>query len=122
MAKRITKEEKQDRIKALVAALLAEEEAEGLVAPRESIDDIENTMIRIGDAVAREVGVQKLARHTEDASGSPPCPDCGHAGVYLKRRSRQLITSRGQVPLTESKYHCPKCRRNFFPSDGLLGH
>jgi hypothetical protein len=122
MAKRITKEEKQERIKALVAALLAEEEAEGLDAPRETIDDIENTMIRIGDAVAREVGVQKLARHTGEASGPRPCPHCGHAGVYFKRRSRQLISSRGQVPLTEAKYHCPKCRRNFFPSDGLLGH
>jgi hypothetical protein len=122
MARRITKEEKDERIKALVAALLAEEEAEGLDAPLETIDDIEDTMIRIGDAVAREVGVQKLARHTGDASGSCPCPQCGHAGVYLKRRSRQLITSRGQVPLTEAKHHCPKCRRNFFPSDGPLGH
>ena len=121
MAKRITKEEKEERIKALVAALLAEEEAEGLDAPRETIDDIEDTMIRIGDAVAREVGVQKLGRHTGEASGPRPCPHCGHAGVYLKRHSRQLISSRGQVPLTEAKYHCPKCRRNFFPSDGLLG-
>ena len=55
-----------------MAALLAEEEAEGLDAPRETIDDIEDTMIRIGDAVAREVGVQKLARHTGEASGSSP--------------------------------------------------
>jgi hypothetical protein len=122
MAKRITKEEKEERIKSLVAALLAEEEAEGLDAGQETIDDIENAMIRIGDAVAREVGVQKLARHTGDASGPSPCPHCGHAGVYLKRHSRELISSRGQVPLTEAKYHCPKCRRNFFPSDGLLGH
>jgi DNA-directed RNA polymerase subunit RPC12/RpoP len=122
MAKRITKEEKQERIKALVAALLAEEAAEGLDAPHETIDDIEGTMIRIGDAVAREVGVQKLARHTGEASGPCPCPHCGHVGVYLKRHSRQLISSRGQVPLTEAKYRCPKCRRNFFPSDSLLGH
>jgi hypothetical protein len=121
MAKRIAKEEKQARIKALVAALLAEEEAAGWEVRGETIDDIENAMIRIGDAVAREVGVQKLARHTGDAGGPCRCPRCGQAGVYLKRRERQLISSRGPVPLTEAKYHCPKCRRDFFPSDGLLG-
>jgi hypothetical protein len=117
MARRITKEEKAERIKALVAALLAEEEAEGLDVRHETIDDIEDAMIRIGDAVAREVGVQKLACHTGDASGACPCPHCGQAGVYLKRQSRELISSRGNVPLSEAKYYCPKCRRNFFPSD-----
>jgi hypothetical protein len=121
MAKRITKEERQERIKALVAALLAEEAAEGLDVQGETIDDIENTMIRIGDAVAREVGVQKLARHTGEASGPCPCPRCGQAGVYSKRCERELISSRGPVPLTEAQHYCPKCRRNFFPSDGLFG-
>jgi hypothetical protein len=123
MASKISKEERQAGIKALVAAMLAEEEeAEGLDVEHETIDDIENAMIRIGDAVAREVGVQKLARHTGEASGPRPCPHCGQAGVYLKRRERDLISSRGKVPLTEAKYHCPKCRRNFFPSDDPVGN
>jgi transposase-like protein len=105
----------------LVTALLAEEEAEGLDVGRETIDDIEDAMIRIGDAVAREVGVQKLAPHTGEASGPCPCPQCGQAGVYLKRHARELISSRGNVPLSETKYYCPKCRRNFFPSDEPSG-
>ena len=121
MARRISKEEREAGIKALVAAMLADEESEGLDGKQETIDDIEDAMIRIGDAVAREVGVQKLARHTGEASGPRVCPHCGQAGVYLKRRERDLISSRGKVPLTEAKYHCPTCRRNFFPSDGLLG-
>jgi len=121
MARRITKEEKEERIKSLVAAILAEEEAEGLEARQETIDDIEGAMIRIGDAVAREVGVQKLARHTGGASGPHPCPHCGRAGVYLKTCPRELISSRGKVPLADAKYYCPKCRRNFFPSDEPVG-
>jgi hypothetical protein len=121
MAKRITKEQRQERIKALVAALLAAEEGEGSDVRGETIDDIERTMIRIGDAVAREVGVQKLARHTGDAGEPRPCPRCGQAGLYSQRRERRLISSRGPVPLTEATYRCPKCRRDFFPSDGLLG-
>jgi hypothetical protein len=121
MARKISKEEREARIKALVAAMLAEEEAEGLDVEHETIDDIEDAMIRIGDAVAREVGIQKLAHHTGEASGPCSCPHCGHAGVHLKRHSRELISSRGNVPLTEAKYYCPKCRRNFFPSDGSIG-
>ena len=121
MARRITEEEKKLRIKALVAAMLAEEEAEQSDSKHETIDDIENAMIRIGDAVAREVGVQRLARHTTQSGEPCPCPNCGQAGVYVKRRERELISSRGKVPLSESQYYCPKCRRNFFPSDGSFG-
>ena|SRR5229473_1023096 len=121
MARKISKEEREARIKTLVAAILAEEEAEGLDVEHETIDDIEDTMVRIGDAVACEVGVQKLARHTGDVSESCRCPHCGQAGVYLKRHARDLITSRGKVPLSEAKYRCPKCRRNFFPSDSSFG-
>jgi hypothetical protein len=32
-----------------------------------------------------------------------------------------LITRRGELPLTEAKYRCPKCRRHFFPSDQSVG-
>ena len=121
MARRISEEERRERIKAVVAALLAEEEAGGFGSARETIEDIENDMIRIGDAVAREVGVQKLARHTGQAGSPCQCPRCGKEGVCLERRERELISSRGKVPLTEAKYFCPKCRRNFFPSDGPVG-
>jgi DNA-directed RNA polymerase subunit RPC12/RpoP len=126
MAIKGTKEERlqarQQRIKALVAEMLAEEEAEGTDIEHETIDDIENAMIRIGDFVAREVGVQKLARHTDKASGPERCPHCGEEGAHWEQQSRELISSRGNVPVSEAKYRCPKCRRNFFPSDGSAGN
>ncbi len=119
MAKNIAKEE---RIKALVAELLADEEAEGFDAQNENINDIEDAMVRIGDLVAREVGVQKLARHTGEVREHPPCPDCGQPGERLGEHARDLITRRGKVPLAEAKYRCPKCRRHFFPSDEPTGN
>jgi len=114
--------ERQARIKSLVAELLADEEAEGLVDfEHETIDDIEDAMVRIGDAVAREVGVHKLARHTHQAGKPPQCPKCGQAGDHVGEQNRELITRRGKVPLSEAKYRCPKCRRHFFPSDLSVG-
>jgi transposase len=111
----------EERVKSLVAALLAEEEAEGLEGRPENINDIENAMVRIGDMVAREVGIVKVGRHTAQLPERPPCPKCGHAGVHLGTRTRDLITRRGEIPLTEAKYRCPKCRRHFFPSDRRAG-
>ena len=108
----------EERVKTLVAELLAEEEADG--GP-ENINDIEDAMVRIGDLVAREFGMQKLAAHTSPLPTDPRCPACGHAGEHLGEQTRDLITRRGEVPLTEAKYRCPKCRRLFFPSDDCFG-
>jgi rubredoxin len=78
-------------------------------------------MVRIGDQVAREVGLQKLSRHTSQTPEHSPCPECGHAGKLVGRKARDVLTRRGPVPVTEAKYRCPKCRRLFFPSDGRSG-
>ena len=104
----------EERVKTLVAELLAEEKSEG---EHENINDIEDAMVRIGDMVAREFGMQKLAVHTSQVPKDPLCPDCGHAGEHLGAQTRDVITRRGEVPLTEAKYRCQKCRRLFFPTD-----
>jgi len=104
----------EERVKTLVAELLAEEKSEGQLR---NINDIEDAMVRVGDMVAREFGLQSLADHTSQLPDEPCCPHCGHAGEHLGERPRELITRRGKVPLTEAKYRCPKCRRLFFPSD-----
>ena len=113
-----SKKSMEERVKALVAEVLAEEKK--LDRP-ETINDIEEAMVRIGDMVAREFGVQKLAEHMSQPPKDPPCPDCGHAGEQQGARTRKLITRRGEAPLTEAKYRCPKCRRLFFPSDEVAG-
>lgn len=111
----------EDRVKEVVAAVLAmEAEEDGGAWENETIDDIENEMVRIGDLVAREVGVQKLARHTQKVKDDR-CPHCGRSCDRVADRERNLITRRGEVALTEAKYHCDRCRRDFFPSDGAIG-
>lgn len=112
---------KQERIQALVAELLADEEAEGLSVEQENINDIEDAMIRFGDWVAREVGIQKLACHTGQLGEAPRCPTCGEKAERVGERARELITCRGKVPLSEAKCRCPKCRQHFFPSDQSAG-
>jgi hypothetical protein len=107
----------EERVKTLVAEILAEEEALGLGDDPRTINDIEDEMVRIGDMVAREFGTQRLARHTSRVCENWQCPDCGSPGERVGEQTRDLITSRGSVPVKEVKCRCPKCRRLFFPSD-----
>jgi hypothetical protein len=113
-----SKKQIEERVKTLVAEVLAEEKFEGR---RPNINDIEDAMVRIGDMVAREFGVQALAEHNH-----PPeqacCPNCGQAGEYQETRTRGVITRRGEIPFTEVKFRCPKCRRFFFPADSGAGN
>lgn len=107
-----------ERIGDLVAALLAEQARWNQAGSGETIDDIEATMIRIGNQVALEVAAQMLARHTEDAPERCSCPDCNHDAPRVGEEERILVTQRGSVTIREAKYRCPKCRRHFFPSVG----
>jgi transposase len=105
----------------VVAEILAmEAEANGDAWEHETIDDIENEMVRIGDLVAREIGRRKLARHLEEVKDDR-CPACGQTGDPAGTHDRELVTRRGKVAVSEAKYHCRKCRRDFFPSDGAVG-
>lgn len=112
---------RQARVQAVVAEMLAMELAEGGDDSHENINDIEDGMVAIGDAVAREYAVQKLARRIPQSVPPPPCPECGHASEDRGLRRRELITRRGVVPISEAKCYCPQCRRNFFPSVGRSG-
>jgi hypothetical protein len=97
-------------------------DAEGRSAMIElSIDEIEEAMVELGDAVAREYARLQLARQMEQAPEHPPCPDCRHPGEPAGQRDREILTRRGPVPIREAKYRCPKCRRHFFPSDRAVG-
>lgn len=113
---------RKERVQAVVAEMLAMELAEDSGDSLETIDDIENGMVAIGDAVAREYALQKLARRMPQSTPPPPCPECGQASEDRGPRRREIITRRGKVSITETKCYCPQCRRNFFPSDRRLGN
>ncbi len=116
MAKNIAKEE---RIKALVAELLADEEAEGFDAQNENINDIEDAMVRIGDLrgplkwayrwklarqytgeVRESIRRVRIAASRESVWGSMPATDHPAGERFLWPR-RSIAA--------------PKCRRHFFP-------
>lgn len=76
--------------------------------------DIEDYAIAAGNILAREIYSQSAKQLTSQAESLHPCPDCGRqcSGSF---ESRDLQTRCGPVSIKEAKYHCPRCRRDFFP-------
>src|SRR3954462_10986869 len=84
------------------------------LSPDTPFGDIEEMAHTIGQAVAREVCLQAAAEQAASAQRAQLCPDCGRecAGQVA---TRALATRDGPVELPEARYHCPRCRRAFFP-------
>jgi hypothetical protein len=73
-----------------------------------------------GRMVARAVDAHLADQHAEHFVVEEPCPSCGE-----QRRPKEkphdlpLQTTDGEVTLHEPAGHCPRCRRDFFPSANL---
>ena len=107
----------QERLQALLAEFLAEQVAEGAL----TIDEIEDAMVELGDAVAREYAAQQLARQTANPPPAAGCPDGHERGEGVGQGEGELLTRGGPVPVSEAKYRCRQCRRHFFPSERAVG-
>ena len=80
------------------------------------LDAVESRAVEIGDAIVAEVVKQKAAQRAAEEHAST-CPHCGRLGQYRGQRERPLVTRRGQTTIRELEYHCPCCRKAFFPDD-----
>jgi hypothetical protein len=80
------------------------------------LDAVESRAVEIADLLAAEVVRQKAALRPAKPDEST-CPGCGQLGRYQGQRDRPLLTRRGPTTITEPRYHCPCCRKDFFPDD-----
>jgi uncharacterized protein UPF0236 len=64
---------------------------------------------------------QRLSADTSDQTGQRiPCR-CGGQARFAGRRTKQFQSVLGPLRLQRAYYHCPDCRRGFFPRDRHLG-
>lgn len=99
---------------------LAEQERERLRSAG-TLVELEELACEIGDEVTRQLMREELGeRSTEVAeSQSQPCPDCGQPSSSSEAHHRKLESSRGEIEYFEPAYHCPACRRAFFPGSRI---
>ncbi len=87
---------------------------------------LEQLACEIGDEVTRQLLNGQLTERCQEVANTPsqPCPDCGQASSQSESRHRELDGLRGTIAYDDLAYHCPSCRRDFFPGrrlDGLVG-
>jgi hypothetical protein len=101
---------------------LAEQEQQRLRTAGTFVE-LEELACEIGDEVTRQLMGGHLAERCEEAADSPsaPCPDCEAACSRAESQPRKLDSSRGCVEYAEPAFHCPSCRRSFFPGSRLDG-
>jgi transposase len=73
--------------------------------------------------VTRQLMAGQLAERSNEVtdSGSQSCPDCGQSSSRADTERRKLDSLRGLIEYDEPAYHCPSCRRAFFPGSRLDG-
>lgn len=110
----------QERIRAFSREL--QEEFGPLAVGEESclLEAAEAWGVQIGDALARAATEQALPEIT-DSSEEASCPQCQQLARWRGLRKRRIETRRGAIHVSEPEYHCPRCRRSFFPSDASVG-
>jgi hypothetical protein len=76
--------------------------------------------VQLGDELARAATELALPATTEP-SEEAACPQCRRLARWKGLRKRRIETRRGAIHVSEPEYHCPGCRRSFFPSDARVG-
>jgi len=113
--------ELRTRISEIVSQLARQEQARLRAAG--TFVELEELACEIGDEVTRQLMAGQLDERSCEAAGaeSQPCPDCGQASTRCQFEHRELDSLRGKIEYDDPAYHCPTCRRAFFPGSRLDG-
>jgi len=105
-----------------IVARLSRQEHQRLRAAGTFVE-LEELACQIGDEVTRQLMAGQLAERGHEVAdcGSQPCPDCSQASSRIEMQHRALGSLRGTIEYDEPAYHCPTCRRAFFPGGRLDG-
>ena len=87
-----------------------------------TFDDLEMEANEIGDHVSALLVQRSIEQDLDGQPLAVKCPKCGQPGCLRDEPEPRVVdTARGQVQWNENEYFCRKCRKSFFPSDGILG-
>ncbi|REJ88901.1 MAG: hypothetical protein DWQ34_21030 [Planctomycetota bacterium] len=104
------------KIHGFVEQLLKEEHA--TFRKSQTLLEIENQAIEIGDEIARQLAAGDLANRSSQTSEQQLfcCPTCGRS-CRVEQDLEPLILQgrRGEIEYAEPRCHCRSCRRDFFP-------
>lgn len=80
------------------------------------LETIEDEVVENIDAITRSA-ISKLLEQQRRQSETPQaCPQCGGRLSAKPAQARTMQSRRGKIHFQCDVFHCPACRRDFFPS------
>lgn len=85
--------------------------------PREArLSDIEQAVLVAGQRLEQELTAELVKESAVQVEGEwPRCPECDGRMKAKGKRSKRLVTEKGEVKLEREYYYCAACRRGVFP-------
>ena len=115
-AKQQARLKEKNQLLSRLAELMIEEQTEQgvfLETPHYSI--IERQAATLGRQLSQQAQARAAREVAACCDSQVPCPDC-QTVCQVQTKKRQVQSIDGNVQLTEPHAHCPRCRRDFFPS------
>ena len=80
-----------------------------------TLSDMENSVGEFGDELLQEI-MQELVRVSSSSeSEAINCPSCQSVIRYKGKKSKQMMTQRGEIEIKRDYYYCEECLSGYFP-------
>jgi uncharacterized protein with PIN domain len=85
--------------------------------PREAtLSDIERAVLVAGQRLEQELTASLVEESAAQVEGEwPRCLECGERMKAKGKRTKRLVTEKGEVRLEREYYYCGACRKGVFP-------
>lgn len=113
--------EKMEQLLKETAEVSAEiQKLDGSQAEVPHYSQIEDVAHETGKELSRLIQQSRVREVALTAAAQAACPTCGDV-CEVAHPSRSVKSVDGPVETMEPKAHCPRCRRDFFPSASATG-
>jgi DNA-directed RNA polymerase subunit RPC12/RpoP len=86
-----------------------------------TLSDLERATGEVGSEMMQDL-LQNLASEAQiESEKQIMCPDCGSKSYRRGKRTKQVISSRGEIELERQYYVCSQCGHGFFPPRPEMG-
>ncbi|HEX5106175.1 MAG TPA: hypothetical protein VFV87_20290 [Pirellulaceae bacterium] len=80
------------------------------------LETIEDEVVENIDAITRSAISKLLDQQRRQSETPQACPQCGGCLSAKPAQRRTMQSRRGNIHFSCDVFHCPACRRDFFPS------
>ena len=68
-----------------------------------------------GDELVQAVLQELVSEASESETRSLSCPTCDEVMRYKGRKTKRMLTARGEIEIEREYYYCEACRSGYFP-------